>query len=303
MLPSWIKSRKDMPRPMYFFAIETTSRRLASVSLCLASSSPASIALASVTSCSALSSATRPISLRYNRTGASRETESIASIVAIRSSSISTTSSKSFSPSETSIPMSRNTLKIRNSWSGSSSRSGKPARMSSGLRNPCSFPLTIRASAASAIGSSLRFGFPPPGGGAFLGVGASLRLALAMSHISKVLVRPEESHPPDPLQVHPDRGVPRDRAHCLDRGNEVIVDLEHFFGVLFSVPDLDSHVPEHVEDAGQLVRIELDIREAGKDVVLAEESLFLAFNNQRLHGRGLGCGRVFDVSLGHVSNL
>src|SRR6266568_2478902 len=183
MLPSWIRSRKDMPRPMYFFAIETTRRRFASVSLCLASSSPASIALARVTSCSALSSATRPISLRYIRTGSSSETESIASIVAIRSSSISTTSSKSFSPSETSTPMSRNTLKIRKSWSGSSSTSGKPARMSSGLRNPCSLPLTMRASAASTIGSSERLSFPPPGGGAFLGVGASLRLALAMSQV------------------------------------------------------------------------------------------------------------------------
>ena len=32
MLPSWIRSSIDMPRPMYFFATETTSRRLASVS-------------------------------------------------------------------------------------------------------------------------------------------------------------------------------------------------------------------------------------------------------------------------------
>src|SRR5216684_3396472 len=32
MLPSWMRSRNDIPRPMYFLAIETTSRRLASVS-------------------------------------------------------------------------------------------------------------------------------------------------------------------------------------------------------------------------------------------------------------------------------
>jgi len=167
---------------MYFLAIETTSRRLASVSLCLALSSPASIALASVTSCSALSSETRPISLRYMRTGSSSETESIASIVEMRSSSISTTSSKSFSPSETSIPMSRNTLKIRNSCSGSSSSSGKPARTSSGLRNPCSFPLTIRASAARTIGSSARFNLALAApADAFLGAGASLRFARAIS--------------------------------------------------------------------------------------------------------------------------
>src|SRR5579864_1898456 len=158
MLPSWIRSRKLIPRPMYFLAIETTRRRLASVSLCLLSSSPASMALARVTSCSALSKATRPISLRYIRTGSSRETESITSTAAIRSSSISTISSKSFSPSETSIPMSRKTLKILKSWSGSNSTSGKPARMSSGLRKPCSLPLTIRASAARTSGSSTRRG-------------------------------------------------------------------------------------------------------------------------------------------------
>src|SRR5688572_11515371 len=38
MFPSWIRSRNDMPRPMYFFAIDTTSRRFASVRLWRASS-------------------------------------------------------------------------------------------------------------------------------------------------------------------------------------------------------------------------------------------------------------------------
>ena len=37
MLPSWIRSRNDIPRPMYFLAIETTSRRLAEVSCSRAS--------------------------------------------------------------------------------------------------------------------------------------------------------------------------------------------------------------------------------------------------------------------------
>ena len=37
MLPSWIRSRNDIPRPMYFFAIDTTSRRLAEVSCSRAS--------------------------------------------------------------------------------------------------------------------------------------------------------------------------------------------------------------------------------------------------------------------------
>ena len=37
MLPSWMRSRNDIPRPMYFFAIDTTSRRLAEVSCSRAS--------------------------------------------------------------------------------------------------------------------------------------------------------------------------------------------------------------------------------------------------------------------------
>ncbi len=37
MFPSWIRSRNDIPRPMYFFAIETTRRRLADVSCSRAS--------------------------------------------------------------------------------------------------------------------------------------------------------------------------------------------------------------------------------------------------------------------------
>ena len=101
-----------MPRPMYFLAMLTTSRRLASVRAFLASSSPCSMSLAYSTSCSARSSATRPISLRYIRTGSSSDTESMASAVATSSSSSSTTS-KSLSPSVTSIPISRKAWKMR----------------------------------------------------------------------------------------------------------------------------------------------------------------------------------------------
>src|SRR6266480_2804450 len=144
MLPSWIRSRKDMPRPMYFF------------------------------------------------------------------------------PSETSTPMSRNTLKIRKSWSGSSSTSGKPARMSSGLRNPCSLPLTIRASAASTIGSSERLSFPPPGAAAFLGVGASLRLALAMSHFQP---------------SRPSSGEIQNRVHFLDADRR----QDPFPGVVIAGLDRPGH--------------------------------------------------------------
>src|SRR3990170_3010952 len=62
-----------MPRPTYFLAILTTRRRLASMSRRLASSSPFSIRWARSTSCSGVSRATLPISLRYMRTGSSME--------------------------------------------------------------------------------------------------------------------------------------------------------------------------------------------------------------------------------------
>src|SRR5260370_25248147 len=48
MLPSWIKSRNCKPRLVYFFAMETTRRRLASVSsffACSASASPRRISV------------------------------------------------------------------------------------------------------------------------------------------------------------------------------------------------------------------------------------------------------------------
>src|SRR4029077_13561691 len=93
------------------------------------------------------------------RTGSSSETESIASALAMSSSSISSTVSKSLSPSLTSIPISRKTWKIRSRWSGSTSISGKAARMSSGVRYPWSLPLMISASAAETSRSA------PEGGG------------------------------------------------------------------------------------------------------------------------------------------
>src|SRR5690348_9192470 len=89
MLPSWIRSSRLMPRPMYFLATLTTRRRLASVSLRWPSSAshmmrgfcslsgfcrsslPRSMRLASATSSAAESSGTRPISRRYMRTGSS----------------------------------------------------------------------------------------------------------------------------------------------------------------------------------------------------------------------------------------
>src|SRR5665648_975120 len=68
-LPSWMRSRRGIPLPMCRRAIETTRRRLASVSLRLASMSRRSMRLASDTSSSAVRSGTLPISRKYMRTG------------------------------------------------------------------------------------------------------------------------------------------------------------------------------------------------------------------------------------------
>src|SRR3981081_380141 len=177
MFPSWIRSRKDIPRPMYFLAMETTRRRLASVRRCLASSEPASMALARSTSSAAVRRLTRPISFRYIRTGSSRETESIISISICWSSSASSLSSKSPAVSETSMPISLKAPKIRNICSGSVvSRSGNPSRTSSGVRKPCSLPLTIRTSACWISRSSSR--------------GSTLSLVLA-----KLCLQPQSSRP------------------------------------------------------------------------------------------------------------
>jgi hypothetical protein len=134
MFPSWMRSRNDMPRPMYFLAMLTTRRRFASVSWRRASSSPCSIAIAYSTSCSLRSRGTRPISRRYMRTGSSRAIAPSASEASRASSLSSSMASKSRSPSETSMPMSRKSWKMRSRWSGSASISGKPVRTSSGVR-------------------------------------------------------------------------------------------------------------------------------------------------------------------------
>src|SRR6266536_2260626 len=64
MIPSWIRSSREIPWPWYFFAIETTRRRLELIIRSFASLSPRSIRLASSTSSGAVSSLYRPASLR-----------------------------------------------------------------------------------------------------------------------------------------------------------------------------------------------------------------------------------------------
>ena len=102
-LPSWTRSRSPSPRPMYFLAIDTTSRRFASTRRLRARSPlrtvrsrmirsaaasdpassswssarvPASACIASSTSCCGVSRGNRPISWRYIRTGSETWTSS-----------------------------------------------------------------------------------------------------------------------------------------------------------------------------------------------------------------------------------
>ena len=69
MLPSWIKSKNNIPLPTYLLAIDTTKRKLAAASSFFASSSPSKIFLARSISSSWVSSSTRPISFKYILTG------------------------------------------------------------------------------------------------------------------------------------------------------------------------------------------------------------------------------------------
>ena len=69
MLPSWIKSRNNIPRPTYLLAIDTTNLKFAAASSFLACSSPSRIRFASSISCSWVNKSTRPISFKYILTG------------------------------------------------------------------------------------------------------------------------------------------------------------------------------------------------------------------------------------------
>ena len=63
-MPSWIRSSSVRSDPWYFFAIDTTSRRLALIMRSLAARSPRSIRLARSISSDGVSSRWRPISFR-----------------------------------------------------------------------------------------------------------------------------------------------------------------------------------------------------------------------------------------------
>ena len=69
MFPSCIKSRNNIPRPTYLFAMDTTNRRFDSAKILFASSSFSAALLAYSNSSSLVSRLMRPISFRYILTG------------------------------------------------------------------------------------------------------------------------------------------------------------------------------------------------------------------------------------------
>ena len=137
--PSWIKSRNNIPRPTYLFAILTTSLKLASAKRFFASSSPSAILFASSISSSALKRGTFPISFKYIRTGSSilmpsgtersifSTSTSSSSVITI---SISSSASSSALIRSTSIPLASRYSKILSICSASSSMSEKKSLIS-----------------------------------------------------------------------------------------------------------------------------------------------------------------------------
>ena len=127
MLPSWIKSKNNIPLPTYFLAIDTTKRKLLEIKMFLASSSPSSIRFAISGSSSGFKSGTRPISFKYILTGSfnctlppvekdvkskrldkgfSSSSSRSGSLPSTSSSSTSSTSSSSKSKSSSSVAVS-----------------------------------------------------------------------------------------------------------------------------------------------------------------------------------------------------
>src|SRR5215212_3869496 len=170
-LPSWMRSRNSMPRPTYRLAIDTTRRRLASISFFLASwpwrsvrcSSrrrvevslrPSSIALARMTSCSAVRSGTLPISLRYMRTGSLvGALRASSSSRAERASRANSSASSSSTISTTSMFSSCRCCRMLSICSAETSTGARASMTSSLVRKPRSLPLVTRSRTSSICAS------------------------------------------------------------------------------------------------------------------------------------------------------
>src|SRR5512132_2164052 len=184
-LPSWMRSRNSMPRPTYRLAIDTTRRRLASISFFLASwpwrsvrcssrrrvglslrplsvalsisavaASPSSIALARMTSCSAVRSGTLPISLRYMRTGSLVGALSASSSSrAERASRANSSASSSSTISTTSMFSSCRCCRMLSICSAETSTGARTSMTSSLVRKPRSLPLATRSRTSSICAS------------------------------------------------------------------------------------------------------------------------------------------------------
>ena len=156
-MPSWMRSSRSSPRPMYFLAILTTRRILASARASLAALSPFSILLASDTSSSAVMSDILPISRKYKRTESSAISLILASLVAFSTSSSGSVSQSLSFWSVTSMPLSMSCEYKSSSKSTLSSASGIVAWISCWVTKPCCRPLTISFSIAS-LKSFVSFG-------------------------------------------------------------------------------------------------------------------------------------------------
>src|SRR4029453_2731913 len=184
-LPSWMRSRNSIPRPTYRLAMDTTRRRLASISFFLASwpwrsvrcssrsrvgvglrplsvalsisavaASPSSIALARMTSCSAVRSGTLPISLRYMRTGSLvGALRASSSSRAERASRANSSASSSSTISTTSMFSSCRCCRMLSICSAETSTGARASMTSSLVRKPRSLPLATRSRTSSICAS------------------------------------------------------------------------------------------------------------------------------------------------------
>ena len=120
--------------------------------------------------------------------------------------------------------------------------------------------------------------------------------------VGDLLLGAEECHAADLLEVHPHRVVERHRVDGLGGGHQLFVVLDHL-EVLVAVGDLDPHLAEGVEDALQVIGLDIDLGEGGEHVIggeiaglLATHDEPLGSNHQRVGGehprgrRGTGCG-------------